>query len=207
MLKLISAIILKLIGWKIVGEIPKEVRKAVVISAPHTSNLDFVIGRLGLWYKGYPVHFLIKKEAFKPAWLGWIIKKAGGIPVDRSKSSSTTKKIAEELKKRDHTYLIITPEGTRSLARTWKKGFYYIAQEAGIPIVLGFVDYPRKQGGFGPVFYPTGDYDKDIKEIQKFYYDKGAKHPERFNLSPENRARFEKEKAEREKKNESKTTS
>ena len=187
MLKLLASLILKIMGWKVVGEIPEEVKKAVVLSAPHTSNFDFFIGRLGLWYKGYPVYFLIKKEAFKPAFVGWILKKAGGIPVDRGKSSSTTKKIAEELKKRDNIYLVITPEGTRSLVKTWKRGFYYIALEAGIPIVLGFVNYPQKEAGFGPVFYPTGDYEKDIKEIQKFYYDKGAKHPENFNLSPQNR--------------------
>jgi 1-acyl-sn-glycerol-3-phosphate acyltransferase len=198
MLKFISTIILKLIGWKIVGEIPKDVKKAVVISAPHTSNLDFFIGRLGLWLKGYPVYFLIKKEAFKPAFVGWILKKAGGIPVDRGRSGNTTKKIAEELRKKERIFLIITPEGTRSLSKTWKKGFYYIAQEAGIPIVLGFVDYPRKEGGFGPVFYPTGDYEKDLKEIQKFYYDKGARHPENFNLSPENRKMRDTEKSEKE---------
>ena len=187
MLKLLSTIILKITGWKIVGDIPDDVKKAVVISAPHTSNFDFVIGRLGLWFKGYPVYFLIKKEAFKPAFLGWILKKAGGIPVDRGRSISATKKVAEELHRKEHVYLIITPEGTRSLVRRWKKGFYYIALEAGIPIVLGFVDYPRKEAGFGPVFYPTGDYEKDMKEIEKYYYDKGAKYPENFNLSPVNR--------------------
>ena len=191
MTKLLSKIILKIIGWKVVGEIPEEVKKAVVISAPHTSNLDFIIGRLGLWAKGYPVYFLIKKEAFKPAFVGWILRKAGGIPVDRGRSGNATLKIAHELKKRDRIYLVITPEGTRSLARTWKKGFYYIALEAGVPIVLGFVNYPKKEAGFGPVFYPTGDYNKDIKEIWKFYYDKGAKHPENFNLSPENRKDME----------------
>jgi 1-acyl-sn-glycerol-3-phosphate acyltransferase len=192
MLKILSKIILKIIGWKIVGEIPKDIKKAVVISAPHTSNLDFFIGRLGLWSKGYPVYFLIKKEAFKPPF-GGILKRSGGIPVDRSKSSSTTLKIAHELDKRDNVYLIVTPEGTRSLVKNWKKGFYYIALAAKIPIILGFVNYPKKEGGFGPVFYPTGDYEKDIKEIQKYYYDKGARHPEKFNLSPENRADVENE--------------
>ena len=190
MFKFISAIVLKIIGWKIVGEIPDNVKKAVVISAPHTSNLDFVVGRLGLWYRKYPVYFLIKKEAFKPAILGWILRKAGGIPVDRGRSSGAVLKVAKELHRRDRVYLIVTPEGTRGLVKNWKKGFYHIAMEAGIPIVLGFVDYPRKEAGFGPVFYPTGDYEKDLKEIQKFYFDKGAKHPENFNLSPENRKKF-----------------
>ena len=187
MLRLISALILKILGWKIVGDIPKGINKAIIVTAPHTSLSDFWIGRFTFWMRGHRINVLIKEEAFKPPF-GWLLKSAGGIPVARkNRHSHLSHQIAQEFLKRDKMYLVITPEGTRSLVFHWKKGFYQIAMEANVPLILGFMDYPNKIGGFGPVFRPTGDYDKDIREIYKFYYDKGAKHPERFNLSPQNR--------------------
>ena len=185
MLRLLSRFILWVAGWKIVGDIPEGIDKAVIITAPHTSWWDFWIGRLTFWMRGRKIFLLIKKEAFNPPF-GWLLKKAGGIPVDRSKRTHISERIAKEFKNRKSMYLVITPEGTRKLMWHWKKGFYHIAMEAGVPIILGFLDYPNKTGGFGPVFYPTGNYNKDIREIYKFYYDKGGRHPEKFNLSPQN---------------------
>ncbi|RLD88742.1 MAG: acyltransferase [Bacteroidetes bacterium] len=186
MLKLLSKLILWIFGWKIVGDIPDGIKKAVIITAPHTSWWDFWIGRLTFWMRGRRIFLLIKKEAFKPPF-GWLLKKAGGIPVDRrNKRTHISEQLAEEFKNRDSMYLVVTPEGTRKLVWHWKKGFYQIAMKADVPIILGFLDYPNKTGGFGSVFHPTGDYEKDIKEIAKFYFDKGARHPEKFNLSPQN---------------------
>ncbi len=186
MLRLLSRFILWIFGWKIVGDVPDGLKKAVIITAPHTSWWDFWIGRLTFWMRGRKIFLLIKKEAFNPPF-GWLLKKTGGIPVDRrNKHTHISEQLAEEFKKRDSMYLVITPEGTRKLMWHWKKGFYQIATKAGVPIILGFLDYPNKTGGFGPVFYPTGEYEKDLREIAKFYYDKGARHPEKFNLSPQN---------------------
>lgn len=187
LMKIISRLVLRLIGWKIEGEIPKEVKKCVILAAPHTSNWDFVIGRLSYWSLQVPVKFLIKKEAFDHP-LGFLVKKMGGIPVDRHKSTHMVEQVAELFNKNEILNVIITPEGTRKLVTNWKRGFYFIALRAKVPIVMGFVDYKTKQGGFGPVLYPTGDYDADLKIIEAFYRTKTAKHPEKFSLSVENKA-------------------
>lgn len=156
--------------------------KAVVVMAPHTTNLDFLIGWLGFLSLGIQSHFLIKKEIFK--WYSSAIFKAmGGIPVDRKHSSNVVMQITEEFHKRDRFIVTITPEGTRKLNNHWKRGFYYIAQSAHVPICLGFLDYHRKEGGFGPSFRPSGDFEADFKILEDFYRTKTAKHPERFNLS------------------------
>ena len=92
-------------------------------------------------------------------------------------------KAVELFDQNESMVIVITPEGTRKLSRQWKKGFYVIAMEAKVPIALAFIDYRRKMGGLGEIFYPTGDYEKDIAYILNFYKDKTARHPELFNLS------------------------
>lgn len=182
-LKYIARLVLKIAGWKIVGPLPAP--KAVVVMAPHTANLDFLIGWLGFTSLGIKSNFLIKKEIFK--WYSSaIFKGMGGIPVDRKHSSNVVLQITEEFHKRDRFIVTITPEGTRKLNHHWKRGFYYIAQSAHVPVCLGFLDYSRKEGGFGPSFRPSGDFDADSKLMEEFYRTKTAKHPERFNLTPGN---------------------
>ncbi|MFA4851267.1 MAG: lysophospholipid acyltransferase family protein [Bacteroidales bacterium] len=184
MLKLISRIYLKLIGWKITGSFPEGLKKCVIIAAPHTSNLDFIIGRAGFYNLGIKrISFLIKKEMFKFP-LGSIIKTLGGIPVDRGRSNNMVIAISKMFKEKENLFLIITPEGTRKYVENWKKGFYHIAINAKVPIVLSYVDYGKKEGGIGPVLYPTGNFEEDFKFIEDFYRTKTAKYPEMFNLSP-----------------------
>lgn len=182
-MKLLGRFLMKIIGWKLVGSYPPEIKKCVILAAPHTSNWDFVIGRFAYWALDVPVKFLIKKEAFDHP-LGWAIVKMGGIPVDRNKNNNLVGSVAEIFDEYDELNVIVTPEGTRKLAMEWKRGYYYIAQMAEVPIVMGFVDYKKKEGGFGPVLYPTGDYDKDFEFIKSFYKEKTARYPENFSLSP-----------------------
>jgi 1-acyl-sn-glycerol-3-phosphate acyltransferase len=182
MMKYISRFILWFLGWKINGVVPPGVDKAIVIVAPHTSNWDFVMGRMAYFAMGIKVTFLIKKEVFFwPA--GPIIRAMGGESVDRSKSNNMVDQIAQQFEQHKKKYIVITPEGTRSLVKNWKRGFYFIALKAQVPITLGFLDYRKKEGGIGPSFRPCGDYDKDLKMIEAFYANKTARHPERFNLS------------------------
>jgi len=182
-MKKFSKFILKLIGWKVVGEMPKDVKKMVIIEAPHTSNWDYPIGMLCISAKGVNVNVVIKKELF--FWpLGPILRWLGGIPLDRSGSSNKVESLANVFKKYDELYFAITPEGTRSLVTNWKKGYYYIALTAGVPILLTAIDYPSKTGFIRELVYPTGNYDEDFKKIEAFYRTKGAKYPEKFNLSP-----------------------
>ncbi len=112
-----------------------------------------------------------------------MIKALGGIPINRKKNEKMVDAVARMIDERDEIVLVITPEGTRKRTETWKRGFYYISLKANIPIALGWTDYKKKQGGIDRVFYPTGDFDKDFKEIQAFYRGIHAKHPERYNLS------------------------
>lgn len=175
-----------LFGWKAIGQAPKGVDKAILVVAPHTSNWDFPIGRFYAWIARSPVRFLIKKEMyFWPA--GWILDKIGGVPVDRKKSANLVDAIAGLFEDYDQIYIAITPEGTRKLVHDWKKGFYFIAKKADVPILLSFIDYKNKTVGMGEPFKVTGDFDADMKKIKEFYMDKGARHPEMFSLSPENR--------------------
>ncbi len=116
--------------------------------------------------------------------MGWLVKKAGGIPVDRGKNNRLVEQIAEMFKNNDRFYLMVTPEGTRKLVKKWKKGFYAIAMEAGVPIGCVYLDYRNKKVGYGLTVYPSGDYEKDLKIIQDFYRTTHPRHPDRFNLSP-----------------------
>ncbi|HRZ77431.1 MAG TPA: 1-acyl-sn-glycerol-3-phosphate acyltransferase [Bacteroidales bacterium] len=178
-MKRIARFILKLTGWKIDGALPPGIQQCIVIEAPHTSNWDFVWGRLCFYAIGLPVRFLIKKEAFFFPF-GPLLKAMGGIPVDREKKSNKVLEVAALFRKYPDLILAITPEGTRKRNPHWKKGFYYIAQHARVPIILAYLDYRQKIGGLGPVMIPSGDYRHDMGLIQDFYRDKTARYPERF---------------------------
>lgn len=158
--------------------------KYIICLAPHTSNWDFAIGQMYMRAENFHANFLMKKEWF--FWpLGILARKIGGIPVYRSKKSHMTSLLAEEAKKREKFCLTITPEGTRSYNPEWKKGFYYIALEAGIPILLYAIDFERKLIQCTRTFVPTGDVEADMKEIKQYYRDFKGKHPEKFSIGEE----------------------
>lgn len=182
----LAKLILKLIGWRVSQGMPDGIKKAVIVMAPHTSNWDFVYGRLGFAYHGIKPKIMIKKESFKFP-LGIFLRALGAVPVDRGFSTGTVKKITHLITESDSFYMMIAPEGTRKLQKNWKKGFYFIAQQAKVPIIMGYLDYKTKTGGLGPVLYPSGDYEADLKTIQDFYRDKLPRYPENFSLSPQNR--------------------
>ncbi len=124
-----SSWILKSIGWDIRGRIPDDIKKAVLIVAPHTSFWDFVIGRIAFWHLDHDIKLLMKKEAF--FWpFGGLLRKLGGIPVNRQKNTRMVETIARMFDERDELILVITPEGTRAAVDKWRMGFYHIAQIA-----------------------------------------------------------------------------
>lgn len=174
---------LKLHGWTLDGQIPPEIKKCVVIEAPHTSMMDFVIGKMFFLSEGKPAFFLIKKELFKIPLLGCILKKMGGIPVDRSGHNNIVNDVTKAIKATDEIYIVMTPEGSRKLVTRWKRGFYYIAEKAEVPVIMGFINYKTKHCGYGPVLNLSGNFDEDWKIIEGFYRGMGAKYPEKFNLS------------------------
>jgi len=169
-------------GWKTDGRMPAGIKKAVIISAPHTSYMDFIIGWMTFHNADVNIRFLIKAEVFAGP-LGWLLKKLGGIPVARGKRNNMIDQLKDLFDSSDSLYVVITPEGTRKKVEHWKKGFYMIALESGVPIACSFIDYESKTGGIGPIFTPCGDFEKDLIFIQDFYRGMKARHPERFNLS------------------------
>lgn len=179
----IAGFILRSLGWKVENNIPESITKCVVMMAPHTSYWDFIYGWLGFAMLGISSKFLIKKEAFFFP-LGAVLRKLGGIPVDRQAKNNVVMQVGEMYRKSSELFVTIAPEGTRSLNHTWKKGFYYIAEYGKVPIGLGYLDYKMKLGGLGKIIYPTGDYARDLKEIEDFYRGMHGRYPEKFNLYP-----------------------
>lgn len=170
-------LILKMFGWKIDQSVPRGVKKAVIVVGPHTSNWDFVIGKMSFMNYGIKGRFLIKKELFVPP-LGWILKAMGGIPVDRKANNNFTDQAVSYFEDNDSMYMVFAPEGTRSYNPNWKKGFYYIALKAKVPIYIAYMDYERKIGGFHSLFQPTGDANADIQSIKNILKQYKGKFPE-----------------------------
>jgi 1-acyl-sn-glycerol-3-phosphate acyltransferase len=155
--------------------------KFIIALAPHTSNWDFVIGNLYSRAMDIPCQFLMKKEWF--IWpLGYIMKSLGGIPIDRSKRTRVTEQIAQTAREQEVFHLCITPEGTRKRNPEWKKGFYYIALMADIPILLYGLDYRRRLIECTKTIVPSGDIEKDMAEIKSYFKNYNGKHPEKFAL-------------------------
>lgn len=153
--------------------------KFIICLAPHTSNWDFIIGQLYAQAEGFKINFLMKREWF--FWpLGVIFRSLGGIPVWRSKHTSMTDNLAETAKTKDSFKLCITPEGTRSPNTEWKKGFYFIALKAEIPILLYGVDYEKKKIVCTDSFTPSGNIDEDMPKIKSYFKDFKGKKPENF---------------------------
>ncbi len=164
-------------GWKVTGKLPN-FPKMLMIGAPHTTNWDGTIFYLFSLAVRAHIKFIGKHTLFKPPF-GTLMRWAGGVPVNRSTTMNAVDQVVEAFNANEHMALIIAPEGTRSLTKHWKTGFYYIALRAQVPIVLVYVDYPRRRCGVGPHFVPTGDIETDFKIIQDFYADKEGRHPEK----------------------------
>ncbi len=178
MVKRFSSFIFHSLGWKAEGDIPPEIKKYIIIAAPHTSNWDFFYGRLFFFMKGIPLKFFIKKEwYFFP--FNYLFKALGGIPVNRSKNQNLTDQIAKAFDDYEELAILVPPEGTRSYNPNWKKGFYYISKKANVPIIVGYIDYENKIGGLGPVFNITEDVEKDVETLKKFYRNIKGKYPEK----------------------------
>ena len=168
----------KVCGWT------KEVsvshpKKYIICLAPHTSNWDFVLGQLYSHADGVKINFLMKKEWFFFP-LCALFRRLGGIPVNRQKKGSMTDALAETAQQSEVFRLCVTPEGTRKSNPEWKKGFYYIALKAGLPILLYGVDYERKLIQCTKVVVPTGEIDREMAEIKEYFKNFKGKHPEQF---------------------------
>jgi 1-acyl-sn-glycerol-3-phosphate acyltransferase len=174
----LARVVMRLTGWHMAGSLP-DVPRMVMIAAPHTSNWDFPVGIMCMYAAGFRVNFLGKDTLFRPP-MGWLMRWLGGKPVDRSAAHGVVEESVKAIREADRFILALAPEGTRKRVAQWRTGFYRIAQRAGIPIVLGYFDYPKREVGFGLTLWPSGDLDRDLAEIQAFYRTKTGKYPENF---------------------------
>lgn len=180
----------KLLGWKVTHFLSNDIKKCVIIVAPHTSNWDFIYGMGAVSVMKLNQRFVIKKE-----WIRFPMKRLmlslGALPIDRKKSGENEEKkssvdaIAELFKDRDELRMVITPEGTRSRVEKWKTGFYYVALKANVPIALAFINYETKTCGIDVVIHPTGDFKSDMKKIMNFYKNIKGGNPQNFSLDLE----------------------
>ena len=169
--------LVRMTGWRREGAAPRA-ELCVLIAAPHTSNWDgFYLIALAAAY-GIRVDWMGKESLFRGPF-GGVLRRLGGVPIDRSRASNAVAAAVDRFREGDRLMLAVSPEGTRGSVQYWKSGFYHIARQAGVPIVLGFLDYARKRGGFGPTIQPTADARSDMDRIRAFYADKTGRHPER----------------------------
>jgi 1-acyl-sn-glycerol-3-phosphate acyltransferase len=174
----LARLILRLTGWRIVGGVPAA-PKYVLIAAPHTSNWDFPVALMVCFALRLRVYWMGKASLFPPL-LGAVMRWLGGIPVDRARSGNLVQATIDAYNSNQRLIVIVPPEGTRSKVTQWKTGFYYIAQGAGVPIALGYLDFRRKEAGLSRMFEPTGDIAADMVEIQSFYAGFSGKNPGKF---------------------------
>lgn len=175
--RFLSLILLRLIGWRQGGERPTPPRY-VLIAAPHTSNWDFLLLMAFAFRCRVRLYWMGKDAIFK-GWYSPFVKFVGGIPIDRKKQTGMVAQTAELFAHSERLVVTVPAEGTRSRSEGWKSGFYHIAMTANVPVVLGFLDYAKKVGGFGPAVTLTGDMQADMVAITDFYRDIGARYPEK----------------------------
>ncbi|NJN26778.1 MAG: acyltransferase [Cyclobacteriaceae bacterium] len=156
----------KMIGWEAIGDVPRALDKYIVIVVPHTSNWDFIIGVLARGVVGFDSKFLGKHSLFKPSF-GWVFRKLGGYPVDRTKKGKLVDQVVALYRNHSRFVVSLAPEGTRKSVSEWKTGFYFIALKAGIPIVPVKMDRIHKKVVFYAPYWPSGQIEKDLPELQK----------------------------------------
>ncbi len=169
---------LRLTGWTAEGT-PPATRSYVLIAAPHTSNWDLAFLLAFARVFGLRPSFMAKHTLFRGP-MGWFMRRVGGLPVRRDRRSDLVRQMVELFESGEDLVLAVPPEGTRGASPYWKSGFYQIARAAGVPVVMSYLDYASRSGGFGPELLTSGDVQADMDEIRSFYRDKRGLYPENF---------------------------
>jgi len=180
MYRLAKLIYTKIFGWKIVGNTTfskDTVKKAIIIGAPHTSNLDFIVALFLRKITRVKTNFIGKKELF--VWpFGIYFRAIGGFPIDRTSGQNKVQAIAKLFSEETEFRLSLSPEGTRKKVDKWKTGFYFMAKEANVPIIMFTFDFKNKQNNISEPFYPTNDMAADFKKMRQFYEGVIGRNPE-----------------------------
>lgn len=177
---ILARVMLRLIGWRYEGRLP-DLPKYIIVAYPHTANVDGVIVVLTALALRLRINWVGKESLFKPPF-GWLMRLSGGVPIDRSSSHRALKSSVQAFHTRDQMVLVIAPEGTRGRAESLKSGFYFLAQKAGVPLMLSSIHYGRKVVRLGPVIEVTGNMQADMAPMHAFYADSQGRNPE--NMTP-----------------------
>jgi 1-acyl-sn-glycerol-3-phosphate acyltransferase len=171
LLRTLSHVLMRTIGWKLEGSFP-DTPRFIVIVAPHTSNWDFIIGLIAKWSLALQLRFIAKHTLFYPP-LGWFMRSIGGVPVVRTERNNLVDQSVAEFARRERFILVVAPEGTRSNVDRWKSGFWHIAQRAHVPVCCVALDYARKIVRVGQVIVPAENEDAvaGIARVQQAYAD------------------------------------
>jgi 1-acyl-sn-glycerol-3-phosphate acyltransferase len=168
--------ILRLLGWRLDMHLP-DLPKFIIIAVPHTSNWDFVVGICTILLMRVRIRWWVKHTVYRWPWRHFV-DWSGGIPIERAAAGGVVEQTVAAFAREQTLVLALTPEGTRSRVPQWKRGFYYVAVKAQVPIVLAYFDYRRRIVGTGPVIWPTGDYAADTAKMLEFYRTTAvARHP------------------------------
>ena len=178
-LRLISRVMLKIIRWRVIGSLPEEQRKYVLIVAPHTSNWDFILFIFTVSVLRLQPSVLIKSSLFIGP-LGWFLRYCGAIPVNRTQANSLVDYITGIYTERDEFVLIITPEGTRSANPNWKRGFHHVATKAEVPILVVSVDSTKRVIAIEGLMEPSDDVAADILKLKQLFDSKSGLKPKNY---------------------------
>ena len=158
----------KLGGWNLEGKIPSTLKKSLIIVAPHAKWIDFLVGLFARASLKTTVSFLGKSELFEGFW-GFIFRWLGGKPVDRFSNNGMVESVVKLYEENDVLHIALAPEGTRKPVAKLRTGFYYIALEAKVPIIMVVFDYPNKKIVVKDPFYISGNMEEDFREIALYY--------------------------------------
>jgi len=175
---LIGRIFAAITRWRVTGRVP-DYRKMVIIAAPHTSNWDFVYLLMAACVFRLKIHWMGKKSLFKPPF-GPFMRLLGGIAIDRDQHTNMVNQLTERFRQQKRLAIVIPPSATRSKTDYWKSGFYWIAHEAQVPVLCGYLDYQKREAGLDLSFVPSGDTRADMDKLRDFYSDKVSKYPQRL---------------------------
>lgn len=171
-------VLLRLLGWRVTGDFP-DVRKAVLIVAPHTSRFDGFIAVVSAFALGLRLSFFLKHSAFRFPW-GGPLRCCGALPVDREQEQDLVAHAAAQLRAHDRLLLAVAPEGRRRAAAHWQTGFYRIAHQAQVPIVCLAFDYALREVRVVGLAHPTGNIERELPQIIALYRGITPRHEDRL---------------------------
>lgn len=171
----VSGRVMRLRGWRIEGELP-DAPRFVLLAAPHTSVLDLPLMLAVALHFRVRLHWLGLASYFRWPVAG-LLRRLGGIPISRGPAAARVRAAADVMATHDRIAVAISPEGARRRVPRWRTGFYHLAVQSGVPVVLGFLDYQHKMAGVGPALMPTGDLEADLDAVRAFYTGMQGRHP------------------------------